>query len=172
MTRRSRFVHNLYRPSCFHRLRISLFFSSTRSSYPCLRVAVRYKSGWICAQLPIFRSPFPSSPIFLLFTSDVLSLLSHLALFFSSTRSSFTFLQVAVSYKPGRICAQLPLSVLQFHLRRSHYSSIPPFCHRLRISLFFLVDFLFHYGILSSFLPSVHQRPFVFVCFRKLSRAP
>ncbi len=63
------------------------------------------------------------------------SLSSHLALFFPSTRSSFPCLRVAVGYKPGQICAQLPLSAQRFHLRRSLYSSIQPFFHRLRILL-------------------------------------
>ena len=52
MTRRSCCVHNPKNPSCFHRLRISFFFSSSRSSFPCHKVVVSYKSGRICAQLP------------------------------------------------------------------------------------------------------------------------
>ncbi len=75
----------------------------------------RYKSGRICAQLPV---PF-SVPEFHLRRSIYSSLSTvfqcpRISLFFSSTRSSFTFLRVAVSYKLGRICAQLPLSVPQF----------------------------------------------------------
>ncbi len=59
MTRRSRCVQHPALPTCFHRLRISLFFSSTRSSFPCLRVAVRnYEPGRIFAQLPL---PFHTS---------------------------------------------------------------------------------------------------------------
>ena len=118
MTRRSCCVHNPKNPSCFHRLRISFFFSSTRSSFPCLKVAVSYKSGLICAQLPFrFRSTIQSSPISLLFTSDVLHCLRISLFFYLSTRSSFPCLRVAVSYKPGRICAQLPLSTSRFHPR-------------------------------------------------------
>ncbi len=58
MTRRSCCVHNPKNPSCFHRPRISFFFSSTRSSFPCLKVAVSYKSGRIYAQLPFFVPQF------------------------------------------------------------------------------------------------------------------
>jgi hypothetical protein len=123
MARRSHFVHNPKLPSCFHRLRILLFFSSTRSSYPCPRVAaVRYKSGRICAQQPfsvphfrLRRSLYYLPPTFFHFRC-----ISHF--FFPSTRSSFAFLRVAVSYNPGRICAHLPLTVLQLHLCRSIYS--------------------------------------------------
>jgi hypothetical protein len=151
MTRRSCCVHNPKNPSCFHRLRISFFFSSTRSSFPCLKVAVSYKSGRICAQLPfsvpqfnLRRSLYSLLPTsFIVFASRS---------FFPSTRSSFPCLRVAVSYKPGRICAQLPLSAPRFHLRRSLYSLIPPFFHRLRILLY-----------LSSTLSSItasFRRPF------------
>ena len=72
-------------------------------------------------------------------TSVMLSSSSHLAPFFSSTRSSCPCRRVAVSYKPGRICAQLPLFVPQFHLRR--FPALPSCFYRLRIS-FFLVDSL------------------------------
>ena len=82
MTRRSCCVHNPKNPSCFHRLRISFFFSSTRSSFTCLKVAVSYKSGRNCAQLPFFRFTIQSTPISLLFTSDVLHCL-RISLFFS-----------------------------------------------------------------------------------------
>ena len=54
MTRRSRCVHHPALPSCSHRLRISLFSSSTRSSFPCaFEWQFSYKHGWICAQLPL-----------------------------------------------------------------------------------------------------------------------
>ena len=83
MTRRSSCVHNPKNPSCFHRLRISFFFSSTRSSFPCLKVEGSYKSGRNCAQpATIFSSKIQSSPISLLFTSDVLHRL-RISLFFS-----------------------------------------------------------------------------------------
>jgi len=192
MTRRSCCVHNPKNPSCFHRLRISFFFSSTRSSFPCLRLAVSYKSGLICAQLTFsvpqfslrrslysllptsyivfasrslfFRrlalrfhafewqlatSPAGSAPSYHFpFHNSIFADLStlyfrrpssssHLALFFPSTRSSCPCLRVALSYKPGRICAQLPLSAPRFHPRRSLYSLIPQIFHRLRISLYF-----------------------------------
>ena len=100
----------------------------------------------------IFRSTIQSSPISLLFTSDVLHCLCISIFFFQSTRSSFPCLRVAVSYKPGRICAQLPLSAPQFHLRRSHYSLIPPFFHRLCISLYF--------SSTLSFVSASFRRPF------------
>ena len=67
------------------------------------------------ATAPSYHFPFHNS-IFadlsaLYFRRPLLS--SHLALFIPSNRSSFPCLRVAVSYKPGGICAQLPLSVLQ-----------------------------------------------------------
>ena len=137
MSRRSCCVHTPKKPSCFHRLRISFFFSSTRSSFPCLKVAVSYKSGRICIQLPfsvpqfnLCRSLYSLSPTsFIVFASRFF--------FPPSTRSSFPCPRVAVSYKPGRISAQLPLSAPRFHLRRSLYSLISPFFHRLRILLYF-----------------------------------
>ncbi len=61
---------------------------------------------------------------------------SHLALFSPSTCSSFPCLRVAVSYKPGRICAQLQLSAPRFHFYRSLFSLIPLFFRPLRISLY------------------------------------
>ena len=96
MTRRSCCVHNPKTPSCFHRLRISLFSSSTRSSFPCLKAVVSYKSG--------------------------------------------------------RICAQLPFSVPQFNLCQSLYSLLPPIFNRLCISLYFPLT-------LSSIMASF-RRPF------------
>ncbi len=86
---------------CFHHLRISFFFSPTRSSFTCLKAAVSYKSGLICAglicaQLPFFvpqfkfrRSSYSLPPTcFIVFAS---------CSFFPSTRSSFPCLRVAVS---------------------------------------------------------------------------
>ena len=162
MTRRPRFVHNLKLPSCFHRLRISLFFSPTRSSHPCLRVAVCYKSGWICAQLPF------SVPRFRIRRSlySSLSTFFHccrISLFLSSTRSSFTFLQARrVSYHFS-FCNSIfaDLSTLQFRHSFIVFAS-RSFSRRLFLPL---------RHPLSS-LSSVHQRPLVFVCFRRLSRAP
>ena len=59
MTRRSRCVHHPALPSCSHRLRISLFSSSTRSSFPCaFEWQFSYKPGRICAQLPLPVPPF------------------------------------------------------------------------------------------------------------------
>jgi hypothetical protein len=73
---------------------------------------------------PSYHIPFHNSifadPSTLFFRRPSLS--SHLVLFFSSTRSSFPCLRVAVSYKPGRICAQLPLSAPQFHLRHPSHA--------------------------------------------------
>ncbi len=168
LTHRSRSVHNTSR---FHRLRISLFFSYTRSSFPYLRVAGSYKSGRICAQLPfsvpqfhLRRSLYSSLPI----TSDVHSVSFQLALF-SLHRSSFTYLRVEVKARPDLRSAT------------TFRSTIPSSPISLRLNFIillstshlalFLVDSLCHYGILSSSLPSVQQRSLVFLCFRKLSRA-
>ncbi len=170
MTRRSRFVHNLELPSCFRRLRISLFFSSTRSSHPCLRVAVRCKSDWICAQLPF------SVPRFHLRRS----LYSSLPTFFHCCRISLFSRRLALylnSFK-WQLATSPAGSALSYHF--PFYNSIFADLSTLRFrhsfialaSRSFLVDFLFHYGILSSSYPSVYQRPLVFVCFRKPPRTP
>jgi hypothetical protein len=130
-----------------------IFFSSTRSSLPCLRVAVSYKPGRICSSyhFPFHNANFADlstlhfRPSFIVFASRS---------FFPSISSLFLCLRMAVSYKPGRICAQLPLSVPQLHLRRSIYSSITPFFYRRRISLFFSSTFS---SVTASFRRPFHR---------------
>ena len=149
-----------------------VFFSSTRSSFPCLKVAISYKSGRFCAQL-LFCSIIQSFPIYLLFTSDVIHCL-RISLIFSR-RLALRFhafeWQLATS-RPGLRSATtfrstIPSSPIYLLFNSANLSSSS------HLALF-LVDSLFHYGILPSSLPSVyqHQRPLVFVCCRRLSRAP
>ncbi len=171
MTRRSYCVHNPKNPSCFHRLRISFFFSSTRSSFPCLPVAVSYKSGRICAQLrfsvPQFnlrRSLYSLLPTsFIVFASRSFFPVDSL---FVSMPSSGSYLQARPDLRSATTFRSTipssPISLLFISANLTSFSHIA----------IFLVDSFFHYGILPSSLPSVHQRPLVFVCCRKLSRAP
>ena len=104
---------------------------------------------------PSYHFPFHSTIFVDLSTLNFRrpSLFSHLAIF--PRRLSLCF--HATIYKPGRICAQLALSAPRFYLRRSLYSLISAnyssSLHHLHLALF-LVDSLFHYGILLSPLPS------------------
>ena len=74
MARRSRCVHHPALPLCFHRLRISLFSSSTRSSFPCAferSLATSTAGSALSCHFPFHNSIFADN--FLTYTSAILS---------------------------------------------------------------------------------------------------
>ncbi len=99
MTRRACYVLNPENPPYFHRLRISLFFPSTRSSFQCLKVAVTSVATSPAVSAPSYHFPFHSSIFADLSTPHFRcpSLSSHLALFSPSTCTSCLCLRVKSS---------------------------------------------------------------------------
>ena len=177
MTRRSRCVHHPALPSCSHRLRISLFFSSTCSSFPCaFEWQFSYKHGWICAQLPLSVPQFHLrrylSNIYFhhsfIVSDPVLS--RRLALFFHAfdwhlatspagyaPSCHFPFHHSSSAYFYDIILPQRNLDNDIVRINRR----VPP---AMLLADQFLS--LFHPGNLPSSLPLVHQRPISFSCFR------
>ena len=148
-----------------------VLFSSTRSSFPCLKMTVSYKSGRICAQLPfsvpqfnLRRSLYSLLPTSLIVFASRSFFPRRLALCFHA----FEW-QLATSPAGSALSYHFPLhnsifanlSTLQFRHSFIVFAS-RSISRRLSLPLR-------HPSVVSSI---VHQRPLVFVCCRKPSRAP